>query len=139
MTTELAIAAIKAQALWDAGDQLQRQAAELHPEFARMLDAAEWAMQHSRSDIEMYEDWSNDLAACVPERYEASEGAQEACISAWLVDVLADLGRFRSTLQRIALDDGDEPGSAGWAREALAAEASGEVTPEVRAEMGTES
>lgn len=37
MSTDLAIAAIKAQALWDASEDLRRQAADLHPEFARML------------------------------------------------------------------------------------------------------
>lgn len=41
MSTGLAIAAVKAQALWDAAEQLRQQAAELHPEFARMLQSGD--------------------------------------------------------------------------------------------------
>lgn len=69
MSTDLAIAAVKAQALWDAGEQLRRQAAELHPEFARMLASTE---AFSVEDIEIIK------AAAVEARNEMGKGLAAA-------------------------------------------------------------
>lgn len=69
-STDLAIAAIKAQALWDAGEQLRRQAAELHPEFARR-----WANEQIAWSAE---DWQMVKDAAKEARGEMGKGMAAA-------------------------------------------------------------
>lgn len=97
-------------------------------------------LQQLRATVEPYEEWSNEIAELVPERYEASEGSQEGCISAWLRDVLADRDAYRTALKSISLGHtqcgcGEVPAIAG---DALRAARSGEYAAEVAAEMAEE-
>lgn len=64
-----------------------------------------------REELELFRTWSNEIAMLVPERYEASEGTQESCISDWITDLRSLAEPLAAEL--LAVDDGDKPYGEG--------------------------